>query len=75
MEDAALVREVAAEYLRWFGTGTQEHLREKVDRALDLRDYLSAEVWSDIAASAAELSSQLFEFGMVISLSLAIFGG
>ena len=54
MEDAALVRQVAAEYLRWFGTKTQEHLRGKVDRALALGDELSAEVWSDIATSAAE---------------------
>jgi hypothetical protein len=54
MKDAALVREVAAVYLRLFGSATQEHLREKADRALALRDDLSAQVWLDIAASAAE---------------------
>jgi hypothetical protein len=54
MEDAALVRKVAAGYLRWFGSATQQHLREKADAALALRDSLSAQVWLDIAASAAE---------------------
>jgi hypothetical protein len=54
MEDAALVRQVAAECLRCFGSATQEHLCEKTDRALALGDDLSAQVWLDIAASVAE---------------------
>jgi hypothetical protein len=55
MDDATLVTLVAGEYLRRFGRATQRHLREKADQALALKDNLSAEVWSDIAASAAEL--------------------
>ena len=54
MKDAALVREVAAVYLRLFGSATQEHLREKADRSLALMDDLSAQVWLDIAASAVD---------------------
>ena len=58
MKDAALIRQIAADYLRFLGSGTQDYLREKTDQALARGDTLSAEVWSDIAASAAEQSAQ-----------------
>jgi hypothetical protein len=56
MEDAALIQEIAAEFLRCLGSTTKEYFREKVDRALERSDEVSAEVWRDIAASADKQS-------------------
>jgi hypothetical protein len=54
MKDAALVHQVAAAYLYRCGSEMQKHCREKIDQALARDETILAEVWSDIAASAAE---------------------
>ena len=52
MDDATLVKIVAAQYVRDRGSAAIRHLREMQELAADLSDADSAEAWRDIEEAA-----------------------
>jgi hypothetical protein len=58
MDDADLVRQVAAEYLARKGRMALQVLMFQEELARDRGDKLSADAWLDIARAAAELSGK-----------------
>jgi hypothetical protein len=52
MNDKALVKRVAGDYVRFFGEHAPAHLREQQEIAAELDDIQSAVAWGDIAEAA-----------------------
>ena len=55
MEDAELVKSVAADYVKRLGRDAVPHLRSQEARAAQRGDALAAEAWHDIADAAESL--------------------